>query len=90
MQNILVEENGCYYIDCSNAIWSTDEINSVYKEAKLHLNDVHFVIETDDILILVEYKNANIKQAVNPSAFNQSDNKRLEKFGVNIMTHCII
>lgn len=79
MQNILVEENGYYYIDCSKAIWSTDEINSVYKKAKLHLNDVDFVIETDDILILVEYKNANIKQAVNPSAFNPSDNKRVEK-----------
>ena len=60
MQNILVEENGYYYIDCSKAIWSTDEINSVYKKAKLHLNDVDFVIETEDILILVEYKNANI------------------------------
>lgn len=85
MQNILVEENGCYYIDCSKAIWSTDEINSIYKEAKLHLNDVDFVIETENILILIEYKNANIEQAAKPNAFNPSDNKRVEKFGVNIM-----
>lgn len=77
------EENGQYTLDCSSAIWSTDQINSCYQSGRQgcgcigFLKDVDFVIESANYLILVEYKNANIPGAVNPGAFNPADDNKL-------------
>ena len=65
MPGILKEENGVYEFDCRNAVWESGEMHDVYNECKLSqfLCDADFVIETSDILLLVEYKNANIEKA---------------------------
>lgn len=77
MENVFVEENGVYCIDCSAAVWATDRIHETYKEAGIRINDVDFVIEDDDRLLLVEYKNACIAKAVNPGAFNPEEENKI-------------
>lgn len=77
MGRIYVEENAAYSIDCRAAIWATDRIHEDYHEAGLHINDVDFVIENDSYLFLLEYKNANIANAVKPEAFNPMGDKKI-------------
>lgn len=79
MDRIFTEENGCYYIDCSKAVWATDEINSQYHTAKCFLSDVDWIVETDEKLILVEYKNANVEGARHPEAFEPKGENTLNK-----------
>ena len=76
MLAIYREENGQYILDCENAVWSTDAIHRVYQQAGIHLNDVDFVIETESSLLLVEYKNARISNAVHPEAFQPESEKK--------------
>lgn len=76
---VFTEENGVYQIDCSAAMWATDQMNSLYHSAGTFLSDVDFVIETSDRLVLVEYKNASILNAVNPQGFNPSSGKSVDK-----------
>ena len=77
MSNIFTEENGVYRIDCTNALWATDQMHASYQKAGIHINDVDFVIENESYLLMVEYKNANITEAVNPHAFNQMEDKKV-------------
>ena len=77
--SIFTEENGVYQIDCSAAIWATDQISSLYHAEGTFLSDVDFAIETPDHLLLVEYKNASISGAVNPQAFQPSSAKSVDK-----------
>lgn len=65
MPGVLIEEKGKYGIDCRNAIWATDEIHTLYHACGLPeiLCDADFVIETEDAILLIEYKNANIPEA---------------------------
>lgn len=76
---IFTEENGIYCINCENAIWATDKIHDAYQTAKIHINDVDFIIENENCLILVEYKNANIQGASKPEAFAQNIVKNIPK-----------
>lgn len=70
------EENGVYQIDCSKAVWSTNMIHASFsRDTSSFLSDVDFAIETDDKLILVEYKNANIPNASKPQALSLTDQK---------------
>lgn len=78
MSNIYTEENGIYCIDCSKAIWSTDQIHERYKAVGNFLSDVDFIIETKDKIILVEYKNASIEGASNPEAFKPETDKKVD------------
>ena len=77
MGKVFVEENGIFQIDCTNALWATNEVNNVFKETGNWLADVDFVIETEEKLLLVEYKNANIDGASNPEAFNPKEDKKV-------------
>lgn len=77
MSGIFLEENGIYQIDCSSAVWATDEIHEKYKATGNQLNDVDFIVETEDRLLLIEYKNANTKNAVRPEAFKPLEDKRI-------------
>ena len=65
MPDYFYEENNVYKIDCTKAIWATDEIHSLYKKHGLShiLCDADFVIESKDFILLVEYKNASIQAA---------------------------
>lgn len=78
MPDRLIEENGRYALDCHNALWATDQIHAAYQRAKVRLNDVDFVLETENLLILVEYKNAQICGAAHPELFNPHDDKRAD------------
>lgn len=77
MALIFLEENGVYQIDCSKAVWATDEIHEKYKATGNQLNDVDFIVEMKDRLLLIEYKNANTINAVCPEAFNPQSDKKI-------------
>lgn len=66
MPNTLIEENGKYGIDCKKALWASDDIHAVYHDCGLPeiLCDTDFAVETDDKLLLIEYKNASIPEAL--------------------------
>lgn len=63
---IFTEEHGHYFFDCRNAVWATDDIHRSYHACGLSevLCDVDFVIETADQMLLVEYKNASVPEAL--------------------------
>ena len=78
------EENGQYTIDCTAALWSTDEIHNCYQD-RSHtygmigfLCDVDFIIETQTHILLVEYKNSAIPGEAHPERFNPSSENKLE------------
>ncbi|WP_302297038.1 hypothetical protein [Mitsuokella multacida] len=78
MNRVFSDENKSCTIDFSAAPWATDRIHDVFHEAKLFvLSDVDFVAETENELLLVEYKNANLPNAAHPEAFQPLDDKRL-------------
>ena len=43
MNRIFTEENGLYQIDCSKAVWATDELNYQYHAANCMLSDVDWL-----------------------------------------------
>ena len=80
MRKIFVEENGVYCIDCTSALWATDQMNQDYHNAGIHISDVDFLIENVSHILMVEYKNAMISGASNPVAFNpMADKKNLNR-----------
>lgn len=79
MNKKFVEENGIYQIDCSESVWATDQINRIYHGAGVQLKDCDFLIESTASLYLVEYKNANLNNAVKPDAFKPEEDKMLNK-----------
>ena len=65
MTKIIAEEHGKYGIDCTNAVWFSENIHSLYHTSGISfLCDADFVIETEQSILLVEYKNANIEEAL--------------------------
>lgn len=79
MVTTFTDENGQYCIDYSHALWATDDINQQYHLAHCFLSDVDWIIEIEEKILLVEYKNANIEGAANPDAFRPSDDNVLNK-----------
>lgn len=80
MDGVFCDENKSCTIDFSAAPWATDHIHDVFHEAKLFvLSDVDFVAETENELLLVEYKNANLSNAAHPEAFRPLEDKRLNR-----------
>ena len=79
-----IEENGIYAFDCTAAVWSTDQIHNYYQDTTHtygELNfmcDVDLVIESEDYIFLVEYKNANVAGASNPEALRPDSGNKLE------------
>jgi len=76
---IFVEENGFYQINCSAAVWATDQIHHEYKKTQSALCDIDWIAESDDYIYLIEYKNATIETAVNPEAFQLKSDKLRHK-----------
>ena len=79
MSKIFSEENGIYQIDCSKAIWATDQIHEIYHNAGVQLKDSDFLVEDQESLYLIEYKNANISNAEKPDAFKPEEDKMVNK-----------
>ena len=77
MDNIFMEENGAYSIDCTNAVWASDRMHEDYHNAGIHINDVDFLVEDMNHILMVEYKNANLSCAVRPQAFDPLADKKI-------------
>ena len=78
MSQILVEENNIYALDCTKAVWASGEMHQRYHAAGLSiLRDADFVVETEDEILIIEYKNANIPGAAKPEAFHPLEEKRV-------------
>lgn len=82
MEKIFTDENTettspSLQIDFSKALWATDKLNSIFHNAGVPLNDVDFIVETNEELIFVECKNANRIDAANPDGFNPKEDKKL-------------
>ncbi|MGB8453164.1 MAG: hypothetical protein WCD89_12655 [Anaerocolumna sp.] len=73
-----MEENGAYQLDCSTAMWSTDQMHNLYHSSGTFLCDSDFIAETSEFVLLIEYKNANLPNAANPGAFNPSVPKKID------------
>ena len=56
---IYTEEKGKYQIDLSKAVWSTDELTKLLNGAEItqQMSSVDWIGETDDKILLIEYKN---------------------------------
>lgn len=80
MSQIYQDENHQFQFDFSSALWATDKLHDIYSKNKVGiLSDVDFVVETEDSILLIEYKNADIPGAVHPEVFNPVDQKRENK-----------
>lgn len=65
MNKVFVEEKHLYKIDCRKAVWATDKVHEAYHNNKVSLlKDVDFIIEREEEIILLEYKNGNNPQAI--------------------------
>ena len=74
------EENGQFEFDFTNAIWSMNNLNEIFHKSGISiLSDVDFIAETEKEIIFLEYKNANIRNAVNPDSFKPSEEKSINK-----------
>lgn len=83
MSQIYQDENRQFQFDFSAALWATDKLHDRYSQNQAGiLSDVDFIAETADSILLVEYKNANISEAVHPEAFNPFDQRRENKIAL--------
>lgn len=79
------EENGVYDLDCTAAVWSTNQLHNIYQDSEHkygNLNflcDADFIIETESNIFIVEYKNASIAGAAKPGAFHPDNADKLTK-----------
>ena len=75
MSQIFFDEHHLYKIDFSSAPWATDQLHDIFHKAGLTIwHDVDWVVETNDELLLVEYKNPN-----HPNARNEYEPLKNEK-----------
>lgn len=67
---ILHDENGNMQFDFTNAVsvFEPHELASMYPA---YLSDVDFVIEEEERILCLEYKNANIRNAAKPEVFQR-------------------
>lgn len=80
MTQIYQDENRQFQFDFSSALWSTDKLHDIFSQNKAGiLSDVDFIAETEDNILLVEYKNADISGVAHPEVFNPLDQKRENK-----------
>ncbi|MCE5219782.1 MAG: hypothetical protein LLF98_00550 [Clostridium sp.] len=78
---IVTDENNQFKFDFTNCKYVM-ELHDLAN--KMKLNDVDFITEYNNNIIFLEYKNANIKDAVNPNAFVDKIKRDPEKFYKNI------
>lgn len=80
MKTLLIDENGEYSLDCTQAVWASDKMHEDYHRAKVQLSDADFLLEEVNNILIVEYKNADTKKArearYKTPAFNPMDDKK--------------
>ena len=87
MSQIFLDENHLYEIDFSSAPWATDQLHDIFHKAGLTIwHDVDWVVETNDELLLVEYKNSNHPNARN--AFNPLKDEKLDNVARKYYESC--
>lgn len=65
-----IDENQQYTFDFSNAVWAISNLNYIYNSnINSTLADVDFIVETQNDILFIEYKNSDIVGASNPDAF---------------------
>lgn len=80
VNRIFLDEHGRFQIDFSNAIWATDKLHQIFCTLKDNiLSDVDFVVEDNDNLFFIEYKNSNVKIEGENKKFNPIDGEGLRK-----------
>jgi len=57
MSRIYTDENNNYQIDFSKALCSSENLHDIYKDIVNILSDVDWIVETDDKILLIEFKN---------------------------------
>lgn len=63
MASIYIDENKTVQIDCSAALWSSEDWHNLKDKFTNTLCDADWIIENERYLIVVEYKNACIRGA---------------------------
>lgn len=81
IKRIFRDEHNSAEFDFSAALWASDEIHRVFAATIKNtiLSDVDFVAETEDALVLVEYKNALSPDAKKPEKFKPDSDKSTNK-----------
>ncbi len=74
---IFQDENHTCKFDFTKAQWATEKLHEIYSKAKVGLTDVDYLVETENELLLIEYKNAKIAGAEHPERFNVKSDKRI-------------
>ena len=70
MEFIFTDENQTCQIDFTNAVWATDQLNSIFSVVKDSiLSDVDFIVEGANSIFFIEVKNSNFLGVDNPKAF---------------------
>lgn len=76
---IFQDENHSYQFDFSSALRASNQLNSIFqKNTSSLLSDVDFIAETEDEIIFVEFKNAKLPEAANPTSMVPT-NEKLQK-----------
>lgn len=70
MEFIFTDENQTCQIDFTNAVWATDQLNSIFSVVKDSiLSDVDFIVEGANSIFFIEVKNSNFLGVDNPKSF---------------------
>lgn len=77
MTKIFKEENNVYQIDLTKTLWAIDNLNEIFHKSKIQCSDVDFIAETETEFLFIEYKNANIDNAIKPQEFRPLDDKKI-------------
>lgn len=84
MPVMLIEEHRRYGIDATDAVWASDDMHALYHACGVSmLCDADFVLETEAYILLVEYKNAAIREAFAHTAdsggYDPFEDKKIDK-----------
>lgn len=77
---IFQDENGFCQFDFSAALRASNQLNPIFQQnTSSLLSDIDFLVETEDEIIFVEYKNANVPGCSKPEAMTPSNQKLQNK-----------
>ena len=79
MKKIFTDENEEYGLDCSQAIWASDQLHQIYHDAKVQLSDADFMIENSE----------KLKSATESRAINLADKLVPYSLGGTALTYLI-
>ena len=63
MKTLLIDENGEYGLDCTQAVWASDKMHEDYHRAKVQLSDADFLLDIANNIMILVYKNSDTKKA---------------------------